>query len=293
LTPLANHSFVVVLVIDWLRVRDSGLCVIRVKGNVWLMDVMQASAPGWEKGFFVLLAVGVLLWLLAGLAVASISKAVQYIYSEEEDPSAVKSIFVSLPHAILRLLVTSIWVLLLTLAIVITISLPFYLLSLIFGPKHDGLLATLNQVFVSVGVTLLGFLFLLSQEVAVLEPDNYGLHALKRSAKLVQEKFLAALAVFALSILVGGLLSRLSNYVAHLHDTGKLPRWTVYILAILLALLYLAYMAYVYLVTVVLYFSSKVRHDSEEGTLPSHDNPYTPLVVVSPSLLTSHFHNVR
>jgi hypothetical protein len=93
LTPLANHSFVVVLVIDWLRVRDSGLCVIRVKGNVWLMDVMQASAPGWEKGFFVLLAVGVLLWLLAGLAVASISKAVQYIYSEEEDPSAVKSIF--------------------------------------------------------------------------------------------------------------------------------------------------------------------------------------------------------
>jgi hypothetical protein len=67
----------------------------------------------------------------------------------------------------------------------------------------------------------------------------------------------------------------------------------VYILAILLALLYLAYMAYVYLVTVVLYFSSKVRHDSEEGTLPSHDNPYTPLVVVSPSLLTSHFHNVR
>lgn len=282
-------------------------CVDQVKVNVVLAMNVQASAemdgsypplPPTPSGRAILIgiAVGILMWLLASLAVASICKAVQYIYSEEEEPSAVKSIFVSLPHALFRLLVTSIWVLLLSVATVITISLPFYLLSLLFKDKHAALLGMLNQLFISVAITILGFLFLLSQEVAVLEPHNYGLAALKRSSKLVQKKFLAALTLFALSILVGGLISKLSTTVAGLPDTGKVPHWTVYVCAALLAILYLAYMVYILLVTVVLYFSSKVNYDAEEGTLPefrhsSHENPYTPLVVVSHSLLPNPHNN--
>jgi len=231
------------------------------------------------RAILIMLAVGVVIWLLGSLAVASVCKAVQYIYAErEEDPSVIKSIFASLPGAIFRLLVTTVWVILLMLVTIFTVSLPFALLALHF--KHTPILPILQQVFVSVAVTILGFLFLLSQEVAVLEPANYGLAALKRSAKLVEEKLLAALTLYAVSVLVGVLLSNVSNLVASKLATGKLPPWTVYILAVVLALLYLAFMVYVLLVTVVLYFSSKVKYDGEEGSLPV-DNPYTPLVVVS------------
>lgn len=231
------------------------------------------------RAILIMLAVGVLLWLLSSLAVASICKAVQYIYSEqEEDASVITSIFKSLPGALFRLVVTSIWILLLSLVTIFTVSLPFGLLSLLL--KDAPVLVVLQQVFVSVAVIVLGFLFLLSQEVAVLEPANYGLAALKRSAKLVQEKFLPALTLFAVSIVVGVLLSNLSNWVASQLAVGKLPPWAVYIVAVVLAILYLLFMVYVLLVTVVLYFSSKVKHDGEEGTLPV-DNPYTPLVVVS------------
>jgi len=178
----------------------------------------------------------------------------------------ISSIFKSLPGAIFRLLVTSVWVLLLTILTVFTVSLPFALLGLIF--KHAAILPILQQVFVSVAVTILGFLFLLSQEVAVLEPENYGLKALKRSAKLVEEKLLVALVLFVLSFLVGGLLSNGSSWVASLLATGKLPPWTVYILAVVFAVLYLLFLVYVLLVTVVLYFSSKVKYDGEESSLP-------------------------
>ena len=246
--------------------------------------------PPSGRAILLLLAVGILMWLLASLAVASISRTVQYIYAEEEDHDAVKSIFMSLPHAIFRLLVTSIWVLLLTFATVITISLPFYLLSFIFKDKHAPFLGMVHQVCVSVALTCLSFLFLLSQEVAVLEPHHYGLAALKRSSKLVQEKFVAALTLFVLSVVVGGLLSRLADYVARLPDTGKLPHWTIYVFAIILVILYLKYMVYIILATVVLFFSSKAKYDAVAGSLPefrhsNDENPYTPLVVVSSSLL--------
>ncbi|KAG0600270.1 hypothetical protein M758_11G020300 [Ceratodon purpureus] len=248
------------------------------------VDGSYPATPAWESEFFILLGVGILMWLLASLAIASICKTVQYIYSEEEDPSATKSIFMSLPQAILRLLVTSIWILCLTLVTIFTVSLPFYLLSVIFKEKHEALFETVNQIFIYIAVTILSFLFLLSQEVAVLEPNNYGLAALKRSSKLVQANILPALAVFAVSLVVGGSLSKLSSYIASLHGAGKVPQWAVYILAILFALLYLTYVAYIYLATVVLYFSSKVKHDAAEGTLPGFrhggsGNPYAPLVV--------------
>jgi hypothetical protein len=240
--------------------------------------------PVTERTILIMFAVGILMWLLASLAVASICKAVEYIYAEqEENPFVIKSIFSSLPGALFRLFVTSIWVFLLTLATIITVSLPFYLLALVF--KQAPILALLQQVFLSVSLTILGFMFLLSQEVAVLEPAHYGLSALKKSAKLVQEKFLPALTLFALTIVVGGLLSRLSTFIgASYFDSGKLPLWAVYVLAVIFAVLYLVFLVYVLLVTVVLYFSSKLKYDAEEGSLPeflhsSNENPYAPLVV--------------
>lgn len=253
------------------------------------MDVQGSDAypplPPTPSGraVLVMVAVGILMWLLASLAVASIAKAVQYIYAEqEEDSSVVKSIFKSLPQALFRLFMTSVWIFLLTIATIFTVSLPFYLLSWLFNHKHAELFATLQQIFLSVALTILGFLFLLSQEVAVLEPENYGLAALKKSSKLVQEKFLASLVLFVVSIGVGALLSRLSSFPA---KHGKLPQWTIYLFAVLLAILYLAYMVYMLLVTIVLYFSSKLQFDAEDESLPefrhrSGDNPYTPLVVV-------------
>ncbi|KAG0565272.1 hypothetical protein KC19_8G178200 [Ceratodon purpureus] len=247
----------------------------------------DAPLPPTPSGtaLLVMLAVGILMWLLASLAVASIAKTVQYIYAEQdEDPAVIKSTFQSLPHALWRLLLTSIWIFLLTVATIFTVSLPFYIIAWLFNHKHAQLFNTLQQIFLSVSLTILGFLFLLSQEVAVLEPHNYGLEALKRSAKLVQEKFLASLIVFLVSIGVGALLSRLST-VAGAYPS-KLPHWTIYIFAVLLAILYLVYMVYMLLVTIVLYFSSKLQYDAEDESLPefryrSGDNPYTPLVVVS------------
>jgi hypothetical protein len=233
------------------------------------------------RAVLISLAVGIVMWLLSSLAVASIAKAVEKVYrNQEDDPSTIKSVFGSLPGAIYRLLVTSIWVLLLTIATIFTISLPFFLLGLLFkNNKHVlEVFAIVVQVLVSVGVTILGFLFMLSQEVAVLEPDHYGLTALKRSSKLVQEKFLAALTLFALSIVVGSLLSSLSNLVASKVAGDKLPLWAGYILAVLFAVVYLLFMVYVLLATIVLYFSSRAKYDGEQDSLPT-DNPYTPLVV--------------
>lgn len=226
----------------------------------------------------IMLAVGLVMWLLASLAVASIAKAVQYIYSDNDDESAVSSIFKSLPSALFRLFMTSLWIFLLTLATIFTVSLPFYLLEKLF--HHASLFATMQSVFLSVALTILSFLFLLSQEVAVLEPENYGLAALKKSSKLVQEKFLAALILFLVSVGVGAALSKLSTSAGSF--SGKLPQWAMYLLAVLLGLLYLAYMVYILLTTVVLYFSSKLQYDAEDESLPQYrggDNPYTPLVV--------------
>lgn len=225
------------------------------------------------RDFLILLAISLVTWLLVSLAVASVSKVVQYVYSDhEEDPSVISSIFKSLPGAIFRLLVTSLWVLLLTILTVFTVSLPFAILGH-YLYKHATIFLILQQVFVSVAGTILGFFFLLSQEVAVLEPENYGHKALKRSAKLVEEKLLVALVLFVFTFLVGGLLSNGSSWVASLLATGKLPPWTVYILAVVFAVLYLLFLVYVLLVTVVLYFSSKVKYDGEGSSLPV-DNPY-------------------
>jgi hypothetical protein len=228
-------------------------------------------------------AVGILMWLLISLAVAAISKAVAYIYSNEEDPSVIKSIFKSLPGALFRLFITFLWVLLFTIVTVFVISLPFHLLMLIFKTKlNPRIIGILNAVFVYIALLILGFIFLLAQEIAVLEPTNYGLAALKRSSKLVQAKLPAALVFFLVNIIVAGLLSKLTKFAVFFPATGKLPFWTVYIFAVLIALLYLVFWVYFLLVAIVLYFASKSKFDADEQYLPvqsGEDNPYTPLVV--------------
>ena len=258
---------------------------MQVSGGVEAYPPLPPPPSG--GALLVMLAVGILMWLLVSLAVASIAKTVEYIYAEQdEDPAVIKSTFKSLPQALWRLFVTFVWIFLLTLAAIFAVSLPFYIIAWLFNHKHAQLFNTLQQILLSVALTVLGFLFLLSQEVAVLEPDNYGLAALKKSAKLVQEKFLASLIIFLVSIGVGTLLSRLSNIARTYPAIGRWPHWTIYVCAILLALLYLAFMVYMLLVTIVLYFSSKLQYDAEDESLPefrsrSGGNPYTPLVVVS------------
>lgn len=242
-------------------------------------DEVDPPSPS-GRALLVMLALGILLWLLASLAVASFAKTVQYIYADEEDPAVIKSIFKSLPKALFRLFMTSLWIFLLTLATVFIVSLPFYILTRLF--HHAELFSTLQQIFLSVALTVLGFLFLLSQEVAVLEPENYGLAALKKSSRLVQEKFWASLVLFLVSVGVGALLSKLSTAAGSF--PGKLPQWTTYLFAVLLAILYLAYMVYMLLVTIVLYFSSKFQFDADDESLPEFrysngDNPYSRLVV--------------
>lgn len=231
-------------------------------------------------------AVGILTWLLISLAVAAISRVVAYIYSDnEEDPSVTKSIFKSLPGALYRLFITTLWVILITAVAVFVVSLPFHLLMLIFKTKlNPRIVGIVNAVFVYLVLLLLGFTFLLAQEIAVLEPSNYGLAALKRSSKLVQAKLPAALIFFLVNIIAAGLLSKLTNLAFFLPATGKLPFWTVYIFAPLIALLYLLFWVYFLLVALVLYFASKLKFEADDQYLPvrsGEDNPYTPLVVVS------------
>jgi len=226
------------------------------------------------------------MWLLISLAVAAISKAVAYIYSNnEEDPSVTKSIFKSLPGALFRLFITTLWVILITVVLVFVVSLPFHLLMLIFKTKlNPRVITILNAVFVYIALLILGFVFLVAQEVAVLEPSNYGLAALKRSFKLVQAKLPAAIIFFLVNIIVAGLLSKLTRMATFFPATGKLPFWTVYIFAVVLALLYLVFWVYFLLVAIVLYFASKLKYDADEQHLPvrsGEDNPYTPLVVPS------------
>lgn len=232
------------------------------------------------------LAIAIVVWLLISLAVAAISKAVAYIYSNnEEDPSVINSIFKSLPQALYRIFITTLWVILFTIVTVFVVSLPFHLLMLIFKKKiNPRIIAIINHVCVDIALLVLGFAFLLAQEIAVLEPANYGLAALKKSWKLVQAKLPAALIFFLVNVIVGGLLSKLTKFAIFFPVTGKVPYWTVYIFGIILAVLYLAFTVYFLLVAIVLYFSSKVKSDADAQYLPvntSEDNPYTPLVVPS------------
>lgn len=269
--PTALLQLLEVLGLAWWVAGQSPYLPPGPHPNTILAPPPLPPTPSW-RDYLILLAVSFVLWLLASLAVASIAKVVEYIYSDhEEDPSVISSIFKSLPGAILRLLVTSVWVLVLTILTAFTVSIPFIILGLIF--KHATIIPILQSVFVTLAVAILGFLFLLSQEVAVLEPENYGLKALKRSAKLVEEKLVVALVLFIFSFLVGALLSNGSNWVASTLATGKLPAWAAYILAVVFALLYLLFIVYALLVTVVLYFSSKVKHDGDESSLPI-DNSY-------------------
>jgi hypothetical protein len=237
-------------------------------------------------------AVAVLIWLLVSLAVAGIAKAVAYVYSNqrEEDPAVVRSIFRSLPEALYRLFITTLWLILLTALTAFVVSLPFKLLHLVLSHKHHQahrILALLNALFLSLALLLLAFVFLLAQEVAVLEPQNYGLAALKKSWRLVKSKLPAALLFFLTYLVVAGGLDKLTRFCVFLAASGKLPFWTVYVFAPVFALLYLLVTVYFLVAAVVLYFACKLKWEIEDGGyLPVNssdvgDNPYTPLVVPS------------
>lgn len=219
-----------------------------------------------------LAAVAILMWALVSLAVAAISNIVHYIYANhDEDPTVIKSIFKSLLGALFRLFITLLWVFPITVIVVVAVSIPLRLWALVFKPKDlvdFFILGWLQHIFVAIALLVLGFLFLLAHEVAVLEPENYGLEALKRSSKLVKAKLSAALTLFIVSSIIWALLSKISSVAAIFPTFGKLPHWTVYHFAVLLALLYLAFWTYIITVTAVLYFSSKAKYATEEESLP-------------------------
>lgn len=232
------------------------------------------------------LAVAIVMWLLISLAMAAISKIVEYIYANgEEDPSIIKSTFKSLPEALFRQFVTFLWLLLIIAVTVFVISVPFHLILRFF--KHSlnvHIVIILKKVLVGIVLLVLGIVFLFAQLIAVLEPANYGLAALKKSPNLFKTKLAPALIYVLADLVVAAAFSILVQFAVFFPATGKLPFWIVCILAILVALLYLAYKVYFLLVVIVLYFSSKLKYDAEEQYLPVHseeDNPYTPLVVVS------------
>lgn len=233
----------------------------------------------------VLYALSFIEWVLIGFALASISKTVQYIYSDgEEDPAIVKSIFDSLPEAYVRIFITSLWIFLVVLATTFVVSFPFYVLYATFRDKISPLLLeSVRQDVVYVAMLILEFVFLLSQQVAVLEPENYGQAALKRGWKLVRANLLTALILFVIYRVIIFLLIELNRITMLFPATGELPHWTLYILAVLAALVYLAFAAYWSLVLPVLYFSSKLKCGAEEQVLPE-ENPYRPLAAVSSRL---------
>jgi hypothetical protein len=231
-------------------------------------------------------AIAILVWVLISLAIASISKAIAYIYSNnEEDPAIVKSIFKSLPKSLYHLFITTLWILLFSVVTTFILSLPFHLLLFIFKKKiHPRIIFIINEVVVDIALLLLGFVFLLAQEVAVLEPDNYGLAAIKKSWSLVKTKVPAALIFFLVNLIFAGLLSKLTKLAVFL-PLRKLPFWTVYIFGVVVAVLYLLVSVYFLVVAIVLYFSCKLKSEDEAQYLPvntsDNDNPYTPLVVPS------------
>jgi hypothetical protein len=120
-------------------------------------------------------------------------------------------------------------------------------------------------------------------QVAVLEPENHGLAAIKKSWSLVKTKVPASLIFFLVNLIFAGILSKLTKAAVFL-PLRKLPFWTVYIFGVVVAVLYLLISVYFLVVAIVLYFSAKVKSENEAQYLPvntSDDNPYTPLVVPS------------
>jgi len=114
--------------------------------------------------------------------------------------------------------------------------------------------------------------------VSVLEPDHYGLAALRRSGKLVYSKLGASLVFFLVNIVLGGVVSNLAKAAVLLPATGKLPFWTVYLFGVVWAVIYLAFLVYFLVVAVVLYFSTKLKLESEGEYLPVNTREEYPVV---------------
>lgn len=160
------------------------------------------------------LAVAIVMWLLISLAMAAISKIVEYIYANgEEDPSIIKSTFKSLPEALFRQFVTFLWLLLITAVTVFVISVPFHLILRFF--KHSlnvHIVIILKKVLVGIVLLVLGIVFLFAQLIAVLEPANYGLAALKKSPNLFKTKLAPALIYVLADLVVAAAFSILVQF---------------------------------------------------------------------------------
>jgi hypothetical protein len=228
--------------------------------------------------------VGLILgWVLISLAVASFSKLVEYIYSDTEaDDTITSKVFKSLPHALLRLFITGLWALLATVLLTVAISIPFGLLTALIHPKSSLIFFLLNSLPQMIGLLVLNLLLMLAQQIAVLEPENYGLAALKKSTHLVKSKVVTALLILLLSGVVVFVIDQLVMLVAVGGVKGKIPFWTVPIFWIIIGVADLAWIVYIFLATIVLYFSCKTEFEAQNGGLPDYTtnsgNPYTPLV---------------
>nr|PNR57589.1 hypothetical protein PHYPA_004583 [Physcomitrium patens] len=123
------------------------------------------------------------------------------------------------------------------------------------------------------------------QQVAVLEPETYGLASLKRSFKILKANFPTVLGVYIVGIVLFVLLAMLQSMAMPSVRPEKLPHWTLVVVAALSALLYFLFMSYWTLVVVVLYFCCKLKYDASEQWLPKfrqsgeEDSPYRPQIM--------------
>lgn len=211
--------------------------------------------------FALLVVISIVSWLLVSLAMAAIAKAVQHIYNDDDDhASPVKSIFTALPPTFTRIVITSLWILLLEILAGIIISIPFAILSAI-----DIHLPLLHQTAQVATMLLVDLWYMLSVQVTVLEPELYGKAAVKRSVELARAVAPTALAVAAVYATFWFPFAGILHAAMHTPGHGE---WVGYVVAGGASVVYFLFSTFWLVVMSVFYFVSSSKRGGSEPLLP-------------------------
>jgi len=231
--------------------------------------------------------------LLETLGLGAVAYIVAYIYStvdSDDDRFIAQKVFKSLPHAFLRMWVTQLWVVLVMLLLYVfsfTMAGILYAIMSVAAGWSDPpviLLTSLILLPVLAGSIFLVIMFAFAQFIAVLEPENYGREALKRSTKMARAGRAGTIvAVFLIIITCSGVLMSPAQAIA----TGTLPLWEESTLIAFIGILNSVFGVYFGVVSVVMYFVYKSRFDAVSSSIPvfkrsmstdSAENPSNPLI---------------
>ena len=237
---------------------------------------------------------GLVHFILADLALSSYAYIVKFIYVEartesDKDPAIfIKKVFKLLPGALLRLFVTHLWwYLVLTLLVMGCLILAF-ILNVIWtavAGRESGPNLALCLLFAGVpcviGLFAMSIMFMLASCITVLEPENYGLAALKVSTKCVRGSFTKSIGIFLMASIFW-----LSIYTEYLQVViREEPDWLNITKSILYASLYgLKVGSILDVVSVVTYFVLKSKIEAvlpetiQRGSIiiPASENPKHP-----------------